>query len=84
LYNEIFSVVGRTPNRSYPEQLPSLKDRESLPYIDGIIKETLRFHPVVPLVLHANSEAGEWSKNQGEKSRVFGAEQMRYRIDKGT
>lgn len=46
---EIDSVVGR-------DRLPMLEDRESLPYIDAIVRETFRWQPVVPLgVPHAAS-----------------------------
>jgi hypothetical protein len=83
-YDEILSVVGRVSEQSCPEYLPSLKDRDSLPYIDSIVKEALRFHPVVPLVSHANSEAGKWNDKQGEKIGALGVEEKRYRIDKGT
>ncbi|KAG5735110.1 O-methylsterigmatocystin oxidoreductase, partial [Termitomyces sp. T112] len=38
---EIDSVVG-------PGRLPEFSDRESLPYVDCILQETLRWNPVVP------------------------------------
>ena len=46
-HTEIMSVVGS-------DRLPHLSDRDSLPYIDSIIQETLRFNPPVPLVTHSN------------------------------
>lgn len=39
---EIDTVVGS-------ERLPDYSDRDSLPYVDAIVNETLRWHPVVPL-----------------------------------
>ncbi|PYH90001.1 cytochrome P450 oxidoreductase OrdA-like protein [Aspergillus ellipticus CBS 707.79] len=39
---EIDTVVGS-------DRLPQFKDRESLPYINALVKETLRWHPVVPM-----------------------------------
>ncbi|KAG2134906.1 cytochrome P450 [Suillus bovinus] len=46
---EIDSVVGR-------ERLPTFEDKASLPYIEAIVRETLRWEPVVPLgVPHAAS-----------------------------
>jgi cytochrome P450 len=39
---EIDLVIG-------PDRLPTFEDRASLPYIDAMLRETLRWHPVVPL-----------------------------------
>ena len=39
---EIDRVLG-------PNHLPEFSDRPSLPYIEAIYLETLRWHPVVPL-----------------------------------
>jgi cytochrome P450 len=41
---EIDQVVGS-------DRLPGLKDRANLPYVDSIVKEVLRWHPVAPLGL---------------------------------
>jgi hypothetical protein len=39
---EIDSVVGIA-------RLPVFEDRPSLPYIEAVLRETLRWHPAVPL-----------------------------------
>ena len=39
---EIDSVVGFV-------RLPVFEDRPSLPYLDAVLRETLRWHPAVPL-----------------------------------
>ena len=39
---EIDAVVG-------PDRLPNLNDRSSLPYVEAVIKEVLRWQPVLPL-----------------------------------
>lgn len=41
---EIDSVVGT-------RRLPSFDDRGNLPYVDAIVKEVLRWHPVGPMGL---------------------------------
>lgn len=47
---ELDTVVGRT-------KLPEFEDRENLPYINALVKEVLRWHPVVPMnVAHASSQ----------------------------
>lgn len=48
-YQEITEIIGNT-------RLPCLEDQRSLPYVNAIIREVQRFHPVVPLVSHGNSE----------------------------
>jgi cytochrome P450 len=38
-------------------RLPSFQDRNELPYIDAIVKEVLRWHPVAPMGLpHMTTE----------------------------
>ncbi|KPM39026.1 O-methylsterigmatocystin oxidoreductase [Neonectria ditissima] len=50
---EIDRVVGQ-------DRLPTLSDRESLPYVDAVVKEALRWHPVAPMALpHASSQDDE-------------------------
>ncbi|KAK6814883.1 hypothetical protein RU639_009687 [Aspergillus parasiticus] len=39
---EIDRVIG-------PDHLPSFQDRENLPYINAMVKEILRWHPVLPM-----------------------------------
>lgn len=39
---ELNSVLGT-------ERLPEFHDRPSLPYIQAVVNETMRWHPVVPL-----------------------------------
>lgn len=47
---ELDKVVG-------DNQLPQFNDRESLPYINALVKEILRWHPVVPMnVAHTSTE----------------------------
>jgi cytochrome P450 len=42
---ELDKVVGRG-------RLPEFEDKNSLPYIDALYKEVLRWHPIVPLIPH--------------------------------
>lgn len=47
---EIDRVVG-------PDRLPTMADRASLPYIEAVVKEVLRWHPVAPMALpHMSTE----------------------------
>ena len=39
---EIDQIVGG-------ERLPRVEDRENLPYVDALVKEVFRFHPIAPL-----------------------------------
>ncbi|KAG2136656.1 cytochrome P450 [Suillus clintonianus] len=46
---EIDSVTGR-------DRLPTFEDRVSLPYVESVLRETFRWHPVAPLgIPHATS-----------------------------
>ncbi|KAG1733009.1 cytochrome P450 [Suillus paluster] len=45
---EIDSVIGS-------DRLPTFEDRASLPYVESVLRETLRWHPILPLVPHAAS-----------------------------
>ncbi|KAL5501294.1 hypothetical protein ACEPAH_8554 [Sanghuangporus vaninii] len=47
---EIDRVIGS-------DRLPTFEDRENLPYIDAVVKEALRWHPVAPMgVPHMTTE----------------------------
>ncbi|KAF5571206.1 oxidoreductase [Fusarium pseudoanthophilum] len=47
---EIDKVIGN-------ERLPTLSDRQSLPYVNALVKEVLRWHPVGPMCLpHTTSQ----------------------------
>lgn len=50
---EIDRVIGK-------DRLPTLADRENLPYIEATVKEVLRWHPVAPMCLpHTCTEDDE-------------------------
>ncbi|KAH9847427.1 O-methylsterigmatocystin oxidoreductase [Lenzites betulinus] len=52
---ELDTVVG-------PDRLPDFSDRESLPYINAVLKEVTRWHSVVPLgVSHRVMEEDEYN-----------------------
>ncbi|KAJ3558859.1 hypothetical protein NM688_g676 [Phlebia brevispora] len=51
----IDAIVGR-------DRLPSFSDRESLPYIDAIVKETHRWRTVGPLAMPHFSTEDDWYK----------------------
>lgn len=42
--HELDAVLGE-------KQLPQFHDRDNLPYINALVKEVLRWHPVVPMSL---------------------------------
>ena len=47
---EIDRIVGT-------KRLPNFEDRPNLPYVDAIVKEVLRWHPVAPIgVPHMTTE----------------------------
>ncbi|KAL4865823.1 hypothetical protein BDV12DRAFT_173973 [Aspergillus spectabilis] len=50
--DEIDSKIGRA-------RLPMVDDREHLPYIDAVVKEALRWHPVLPMGLPHRSMADD-------------------------
>ncbi|KAF6828840.1 cytochrome p450 oxidoreductase [Colletotrichum plurivorum] len=51
---EIDAVVGS-------DRLPVASDRKSLPYVDALVKEIIRWHPIVPMGLpHTNEKDAEY------------------------
>ncbi|KAG9087302.1 hypothetical protein FS749_003018 [Ceratobasidium sp. UAMH 11750] len=58
LYPELAVEAQREIDTVVPEdRLPSLEDREFLPYVDAFVQEVMRFHPPVPLGLpHRTTE----------------------------
>ena len=52
---QLDAVVG-------PDRLPEFADRARLPYIDAIVKEILRWHPVGPMgFAHVSTEDDEYN-----------------------
>ncbi|KAL4883962.1 putative cytochrome P450 oxidoreductase OrdA-like protein [Aspergillus karnatakaensis] len=49
---EIDSKIGRS-------RLPTIDDRDDLPYVDALVKEALRWHPVLPMGLPHRSMADD-------------------------
>ncbi|KAE8374971.1 cytochrome P450 [Aspergillus bertholletiae] len=50
LYPEVQRKAQEEINRVIgPNKLPTFDDRDKLPYIDALVKETLRWHPVGPM-----------------------------------
>jgi cytochrome P450 len=50
---ELAALVGH-------HRLPTLDDQASLPYIEALIKELHRFHPVINLIPHSPMEDDEY------------------------
>lgn len=61
---EIDSIIG-----SDPERLPTIEDRNNLPYLECMLKELYRINPVVPGGLYhtstANVKLREWTIPKG-------------------
>lgn len=52
---ELDTVIG-------PTRLPTLADRPNLPYINAIVKETLRWHVVLPMgIPHVSTVNDEYN-----------------------
>ena len=43
---EIDTIIG-------PERLPTLSDRDQLPYVQALFLETVRWQPITPLAVHS-------------------------------
>ena len=48
---EIDQIVGNS-------RLPNFSDEGALPYVEAVLKETLRWHPVTPLGMISRSTVG--------------------------
>lgn len=52
---ELAAVVGS-------ERLPGLEDRDTLPYVNAVVKELIRWYPAVPLgVAHCATADDEYN-----------------------
>ncbi|KGO45758.1 Cytochrome P450 [Penicillium expansum] len=61
---EIDIVVG--------SRLPTMSDRQNLPYVDALIKEVMRWHPIAPLgVPHMATEEDEYNGYRIPKGAVL-------------
>ncbi|KAF6829462.1 cytochrome p450 oxidoreductase [Colletotrichum musicola] len=62
---EIDRVVGC-------DRLPTLEDRKNLPYIEALVKESLRWHSVIPLCLpHTNPEETTYGGYRVPKNAIM-------------
>lgn len=53
-------------------RLPTLNDRPNLPYIDALIKEVMRWHPIGPLGLpHMTTQEDEYNGYRIPKGAVL-------------
>ncbi|PSR75210.1 hypothetical protein PHLCEN_2v9251 [Hermanssonia centrifuga] len=52
-HDELDSVVGR-------DRAPTFEDKPNLPYIDAIVKEVLRWRPVIPLGIPRRCTQDDW------------------------
>nr|BAL05145.1 cytochrome P450 [Phanerodontia chrysosporium] len=62
--DEINKVVGH-------ERMPVVADRDSLPYVNAILKELLRWRPVLPLIAHSVNEEDEYKGYYVPKDTVI-------------
>ncbi|KAJ7133367.1 cytochrome P450 [Mycena epipterygia] len=57
LYPEVQRRAHEELDKLIPDRLPTIGDRESTPYLNAVLKETLRWHPSLPLGLpHRSSK----------------------------
>jgi cytochrome P450 len=61
---EIDTVVGLT-------RLPTFEDRPSLPYIEAILREMLRWMPTLPLGMYHHSNSLFWFTLVVQRSRML-------------
>lgn len=46
-----------------PDHLPKIADRPHLPYIEAVVKEVLRWHPVAPMAIpHTSAAHDTWGQ----------------------
>ena len=62
--DEVDTIIGEN-------RIPNATDRPFLPYINCIIKELLRFNPVVPLVVHSPEKDDSFSGYLIPKGRYW-------------
>ena len=74
LYPEVQRRAQEEVDRvcGYGERLPGLEDRERMPYVEAVLKETLRWNPVAPMGLpHAASEEGVYEGMRIPKGAIM-------------
>jgi cytochrome P450 len=58
-HRELDTILGSPENNDF--RLPSFEDRPRLPYIDALVKESLRWRPVAPTgIAHATTQEDEY------------------------
>lgn len=60
---ELDSIVGF-------DRLPTMDDRETLPYVHAIVKETLRWHPPLPMNIARSSIKDDSYQGNSESCKV--------------
>ncbi|KAF9443998.1 cytochrome P450 [Macrolepiota fuliginosa MF-IS2] len=60
LYPEVQNKAQEELDRVVGGRLPGFSDRDSLPYVNAVIKECVRWQPAVPLIPHTSSEDDEY------------------------